>query len=191
MIAYENFNRPLLLPLLSNQFTFYIELQVENGLSSEVNSAALCRLFNKRINYVMKKTPLPTVQQIEELTVFLPRLYAEGFSPVLHWYGGKQKDGTLTFPYPDYDPLVQEFFSVAANQCWRDYDYNPEQGHQMLANENFVKTASLAQIKSMLTFCVRGERFSDGHWEEMIEKGYIRRLLERLNEIKAELSHSQ
>jgi hypothetical protein len=80
---------------------------------------------------------------------------------------------------------------VAANECWRDYDYNPEDGYQMLQDENSVKMASLPQIKSMLTFCVRGERFSDGHWGEMIEKGYIRRLLERLNEIKAELRPSQ
>jgi hypothetical protein len=48
--------------------------------------------------------------------------------------------------------------------------------------------ASLTQIQSVLTFCVRGERFSDGHWGAMIEKGYIRRLLERLNEIKSEQS---
>jgi hypothetical protein len=134
----------------------------------------------------MKETPLPTLQQMEELTAFLPRLYAEGFSPVLHWYGGKQKDGTFTLPYPDYGPLVKEFFSVAASECWRDYDYNPEQANQMLRDEDGIKTASLAQIKTMLTFCVRGERFSDGHWGEMIEKGYIRRLLERLNGIKAE-----
>jgi hypothetical protein len=38
----------------------------------------------------------------------------------------------------------------------------------------------------MLTYCVWGERFSDGHWGTMIEKGYIRRLLERLDEIKSE-----
>ena len=57
----------------------------------------------------------------------------------------------------------------------------------MLKDEGRVKTASLSEIKSMLTFCVRGERFSDGHWGEMIEKGYIRRVLERLNEIKSEL----
>jgi hypothetical protein len=139
----------------------------------------------------MNKTPLPTLQEIETLTAFLPRLYAEGFSPVLRWYGGKQNEGAFTLPYPDYDPLVKEFFTVAANECWRDYDYNPDQGYQTLTDENFVKTASLSQIKSMLTLCVRGGRFSDGHWEEMIEKGYIRRLLERLNEIKAELSHSQ
>jgi hypothetical protein len=34
---------------------------------------------------------------------------------------------------------------------------------------------------------VRGERFSDGHWAQMIEEDYIRRLFERLNEIKSEL----
>jgi hypothetical protein len=139
----------------------------------------------------MNKTPFPTLQEIETLTAFLPRLYAEGFSPVLRWYGGKQYEGAFTLPYPDYDPLVKEFFTAAANECWRDYDYNPDQGYEMLQDPPFVKTASLPQIKTMLTFCVRGERFSDGHWEEMIEKGYIRRLLERLNEIKAELSHSQ
>jgi hypothetical protein len=38
-----------------------------------------------------------------------------------------------------------------------------------------------------LTFCVRDERFSDGHWAQMMQEGYIRRLLERLNAIKSEL----
>jgi hypothetical protein len=138
----------------------------------------------------MNKTPSPSLQQIEELTAFLPRLYAEGFLPVVRWYGGKQNDNTFTLPYPDYDPLVNEFFR-AISSAWLDYDYNPEEAYQMLKDENLIKIASLAQIKTMLTFCVRGERFSDGHWEEMIEKGYIRRLLERLNEIKLELGPSQ
>ena len=56
----------------------------------------------------------------------------------------------------------------------------------MMRDENLIKAASLPQIKTMLTFCLRGERFSDGHWGAMIEQGYIRRLLERLNEIKTE-----
>ena len=38
----------------------------------------------------------------------------------------------------------------------------------------------------MLTFCVRGERFCDGHWAAMIEGGQVRRLLERLAELKAQ-----
>jgi hypothetical protein len=89
-------------------------------------------------------------------------------------------------PYPKYNKVVEEFFYTAASEGWIDYGYNPEQAYQMLKDENLVKTASLAQIKTMLTFCLRGERFSDGHWAQMIEEGHIRRLLERLNEIKSE-----
>ena len=134
----------------------------------------------------MKKDS-PTLQDIEALTAYLPRLYAAGFSPVKKWNGGKQKDGTFTLPYPDYDPLVDEFFRTLSGGGWLDYNYNPEQAWKMIKDENFIKTATLSQIKSMLTFCVRGERFSDGHWEQMIKEGHIRRLLERLNVIKSEL----
>ncbi|HEX7234235.1 MAG TPA: DUF6508 domain-containing protein [Nitrosospira sp.] len=134
----------------------------------------------------MDKDRQPTLQEIEALTAYLPRLYAEGFSPIRKWNGGKQADGTYTMPYPDYDPLIEEFYRTVSGS-WLDYNYNPKQACQMLKDENLVKTASLSQIKSMLTFCVRGERFSDGHWAEMIAKGYIRRLLERLNEIALQL----
>ena len=134
----------------------------------------------------MDNDPSPTQQDIEKLTANLPRLYAEGFSPVKQWNGGKQKDGTFTMPYPDYDPLVEEFYRTVSGG-WLDYGYNPEQAYQMLKDENLVKNASLSQIKTMLTFCVRGERFSDGHWAEMIEKGYIRSILERLNAIAKQL----
>lgn len=137
----------------------------------------------------MRKSRLPTREEIEALTAFLPRLYAEGFQPVKSWSGGEQqKDGSLTLPYPNYNPIVEEFFRTVSGGGWLDYEYNPEQAYKMLKDEDFIKTASLPQIQTMLTFCVRGERFSDGHWAEMIEKEYIRRLLERLNEIKAGLS---
>ena len=134
----------------------------------------------------MKKNRPPTLQEIETLTAYLPRLYADDFSPVVKWEGGKREDGTFTLPYPKYDKVVEEFYYTAAGEGWVDYEYNPEQAYQMLKDESRVKTASLSQIKTMLTFCLRGERFSDGHWAQMIEEGHIRRLLERLNEIKSE-----
>lgn len=129
----------------------------------------------------------PSLQDIESLTSFLPRLYAPGFSAVVKWEGGKNKDGTYTMPYPTYDPLVNEFFRAVSAGGWLDYEYNPEQAWRMIKSENFIETATLSQVRSMLTFCVRGERFSDGHWEQMIQEGHIRRLLERLNVIKSEL----
>jgi hypothetical protein len=129
----------------------------------------------------------PTLQDMEALIAFLPRLYADGFSPVKNWNGGRNKDGTYSLPYPDYDPLVEEFYRTVSGGGWLDTGYNPEQAYQMIQDENLVKIASLSQIKTMLTYCVRGERFSDGHWAEMIEKGSIRRILERLNEIAEQL----
>jgi hypothetical protein len=135
----------------------------------------------------MEETQFPTRDQIEALTAFLPRLYAAGFSPIESWAGGeKLKDGSITMPYPNYNPLVHEFFHAVSSGDWLDTAYIPEQAYQMLQNENLIRNASLDQIKTLLTFCVRGERFADGHWAEMIEKGYIRLLLERLQEIKTQ-----
>jgi len=135
----------------------------------------------------MKKTQLSTLQEIEKLTAFLPQLYSESLSLVESWGGGeKQKDGSISLPYPNYHPVVEEFFHLVSSEGWLDHEYNPEQAYQMLKDEKLIKTASLPQIKTMLTFCVRGERFSEGHWAQMIEEGYIRRLLERLDEIKSE-----
>ena len=136
----------------------------------------------------MKKNELPIAKEIETLTAYLPRLYSEGFMPVESWSGGeKQKDGSISMPYPTYNPVVEEFFRLVSSEGWLDYEYNPEQAYQMLKDENLVRTASLSQIKTMLTFCVRGERFSDGHWGRMIQESYIRKLLERLDQIKSEL----
>ena len=129
----------------------------------------------------------PSLQDIETLTAYLPRLYAPGFSAVVKWEGGKNKDGTYAMPYPTYDPLVDEFFRAVSGGGWLDYDDTPEQAWKMIKDESLIRTASIVQIRSMLTFCVRGERFSDGHWEQMIQEGHIRRLLERLNVIKSEL----
>ena len=134
----------------------------------------------------MEKSRPPSLQEIEALTAFLPQLYADGFSPVIRWEGGKHANGTFTMPYPNYHSLVHEFFRRVAEDGWIDTEYDPEQAYQMLKDEDLIKSASISQIKTMLTFCLRGERFSDGHWAQMIEEGYIRKLLERLNEIKSE-----
>jgi len=89
-------------------------------------------------------------------------------------------------PWPRYAAVVKEFFEAAGQECWTDYDYDIEQAGQMLMDEQRVRRASLDEIKTMLTFCVRGERFCDGHWAAMIEEGHVRRLVERLAQIRAQ-----
>ena len=116
----------------------------------------------------------PTPKQIAELVAFLPQLYGPGFKAI--------PDDTAQ-PWPQYHPVVEEFFRVAGQEQWRDAQYQPTETGRMLQNSSLVKTASLEQVKTMLTYCVRGERFSDGHWSNMIEQGHVRRLLERLVEL--------
>jgi hypothetical protein len=132
-------------------------------------------------------TQPPTSKEIEELVSFLPRLYEEGFSPIEKWGGGtKDEEGVITMPWPVYDEVVKEFVEVASRECWRAYGYRPEEAARMLKDDNVVITANLDQIKIMLTFCIRGERFCDGHWNTMIKGGQIKRLLERLSKLISE-----
>ena len=126
----------------------------------------------------------PTPQEIEELVEFLPRLYEPGFLPVKKWHGGdKDEDGVISMPWPEYELIVEDFFKAASSECWTDPEYLTKSAGQMLNDEDAVKSAGLDQIKTMLTFCVRGERFFTGHWGTVIENGYVRRLLERLTEL--------
>jgi hypothetical protein len=136
----------------------------------------------------MMETRLPVYQEIQELVAFLPRLYAAGFEPVTKWNGGdKGTDGSYQLPWPDYNPVVEEFYRQVASECWLDYSYRPEEAARMLQDQEFIKSATLPQIKTILTFCLRGERFSDGHWADMIQQGHIRRILERLSQIGDEM----
>ncbi len=94
----------------------------------------------------------------------------------------------MTLPWPQYHPAVEAFMQAAGQEAWRDDDYDPRQAARMLQDANAVGTASLDEIRAMLTYCVRGERFNDGHWAAMIGQGHIQRLLERLGDLRSAVS---
>jgi hypothetical protein len=90
-------------------------------------------------------------------------------------------------PYPIYDPQVTAFFAAAGQACWADYGYHPAEAAQMLTDPQFVAQANLPQLKTMLTYCVRGERFSDGFWGKLITSGKIEQLLQRLMILRTQM----
>jgi hypothetical protein len=131
------------------------------------------------------KTPTTTTPEIERLLTFLPRLAADGFVPIREWGGGeKDANGAYVMPWPVYDPVVEALFEAAGQDCWMDFEYVPHEAGRMLEDPALVRRASLDEVRTMLTYCVRGERFSEGHWAAMIAGGHVRRLLERLKEIR-------
>ncbi len=78
--------------------------------------------------------------------------------------------------------MVEKYFRAVEKECWCDYNYYLEDARKMIRDADLVKSSSLDQVKTILTYCVRGERFCDGHNGEMIDSGRIRAVLERLAE---------
>ena len=122
-----------------------------------------------------------TCEKVDELLGFLPLFDVPGRQFVKRWAGGeKTEDGAITVPYPIYADDVLEFFLLAGQPCWSDYGYEPAKARKMLEDDKFIEKATLEEIKTMLTYCVRGERFCDGHWEAVLKSGRVTAILRRL-----------
>jgi hypothetical protein len=130
----------------------------------------------------MKTTPA----EIDALLAFLPLLRAAPGSPYFTWGGNTvDADGVLQMPYVDYADWVSHFFRLAGQDCWTDPGYQPQAAARLIEDDARVATASLEQIRTLLTYCVRGERFCDGHWIALIDEGRLVAILERLQDIAA------
>lgn len=102
---------------------------------------------------------------------------------ILKWEGTE----TGTFPYPVYTGTVSEFFRTAGKKCWTDHDYLKKVDYDLMKKKDIILSLSLEEIKAVLTWCVRGEKFSTGHWNAVLENGIIFAVLERLILLKEEM----
>jgi len=126
----------------------------------------------------------PTSKEFLELISYLPKLYRMGFKPIKEWKGGeKDENGVIMMPWPKYDLVVTEFIKLVSKDCWSDHSSNYEETFKMIEDNKSIETADLTQIKQMLTYCVRGEKFCNGHWATVIKKGYLARLIQRLDKL--------
>lgn len=125
-----------------------------------------------------------TREDIDALLVFLPRFEKPGRTFAKWGEVEKNADGSISLPFPVYDDDVEEFFSRVGQHGWLDYGYKPEAAARMLEDSEFIERASLEQVRTMLTYCVRGERFCDGHRESLLAGGQVVALLRRLKAIR-------
>lgn len=133
------------------------------------------------------RSATPTLPEFDELLAYLPVFSARGFRPIRRWIGGnrnKTDGGTMIMPWPEYDEAVIRFFSAAARDCWSDHNYASKRMDEAIRDPRMVACATMQEIKSMLTWCVRRERFCDGHWATAIEDGYINNILQRLQALR-------
>lgn len=135
----------------------------------------------------------PTIdrKRIDELLQFLPRFERPGRAFIRSWGGGnKTPDGAVIIPFPIYEDDVRVFFQLAGQPWWTDFRYEPRRAYELLRDDAFIETCSLDDVRTMLTYCVRGERFGDGLWAHMLETGRVVALLRRLQVLRDELPGS-
>jgi hypothetical protein len=129
-------------------------------------------------------TTNPTTADFDELLAYLPLFSDEEFQPVRN-SRSSHNTGTASVynPWPEYTQAVLDFVSAAEKDCWCDPEYPRKEIARAGSDRHAVACATLEDIQSMLTWCVRGERFCDGHWRAVIEDKTIHNILVRLREL--------
>ncbi len=134
---------------------------------------------------MLSKTARRKIESLLELGRTLESR-ADGF--VEQWGGGKDAEtGVVHFPYPQYPADVLAFFeTLGSDSWWFDRNYRMEELQSAIENDGYIARASLAEVRSLLTYCTRGEKFCDGFWGGVLETGRVRLILARLRALLAE-----
>ena len=159
-------------------------------MKCQAHTSALAPLRSAvRLRRDPMSSPGITAKEIDELVRYLPLLEEPSVKNEPMWVSSVcRAPGEIAMGYPTYPTLVKQFFELAGQECWCDHEYDPFQIDELIQNDRKIASASLEQIRLMLTFCVRGERFSDGHWGDMIRRGRIGAILRRLIQVRDEMS---
>lgn len=129
----------------------------------------------------MKETKI-TREDIDELLSFLPAFEEPGRRFGRDWEPGDP--GGNGGSSPSYDEDIVRFFHLAGKPCWSDYEYDPTEVVKLIGDDEHLAGAGLEEIKTLLTWSARGERFYEGHWSTVLETGRIQAILRRLRELR-------
>ena len=95
----------------------------------------------------------------------------------IQWKGGKGSDGIIQKPFPEYPDEIWASFSIFE----QDTDYSDN--YEKYCKGVLPTDMNAHQIRTMLTFIERGERFYDGHVQRYLENNILLKLLLRLDDL--------
>ena len=133
---------------------------------------------------LQKSEGLPTItnRQIDAILPFLERFEARDFSP------GAWDSSTGVLPNFNGHEAVSEFVQTLYDHGWVtpafDWTELSEEAMEFANSPDKVRQADLPTILKLLTAHVRADRFSDGHFAQMLENGHISAILNRLQQLR-------
>lgn len=83
------------------------------------------------------------------------------------------------------------FFALLAQTPWSDAGYAPASAAAALDNPQRIEDATLAELRPLLTWCERGERFNEGHHAALLADGRLQTLMQRLARIAEAMAQLQ
>ncbi len=95
--------------------------------------------------------------------------------------------------YANYIGKAEELWNLLATSPWPDtgYDISEASRVRKLLAQGETEELGLAELRHFLTACIRGDRFSDGHWGHMLRQGLVREAVECLHCIRESEKRSQ
>jgi O-acetyl-ADP-ribose deacetylase len=130
-----------------------------------------------------------TLDDLEAVAGLLPDLIRVEARPSVQRGGDRRPDGSIQMPYEDHAPEVSRVVdAIYRRHLVIDFDWGAWQPQaQRLLDPAAVATATLDQVRRLLTLHVRKERFCEGHLAQVIGSGHVSALLGRLGVLAAEL----
>jgi hypothetical protein len=83
------------------------------------------------------------------------------------------------------------FFALLACPPWCDTGYDPAAAGKAIDDPQRIEDATLAELRPLLTWCGRGERFNAGHHAALLADGRLQRLMQRLSRIADAMAQRQ
>lgn len=128
----------------------------------------------------------PTANDFDALIAYLAVFEAPGFVAAVEDAGVDQPASNDVVVRPLlYDDQVRSFIKLAASAPWHPAAFDVISAADLLDDKERVSKASLEELRQCLRYVVRGEKFCDGHWEDVISDGRVSSILRRLIELRS------
>ncbi len=118
----------------------------------------------------LRRNPIPSQTQARELLKFTPSL-----EPLPKVLIEVDSNGV-----PTYEDWFLEFITLASQDCFTHWDYNPDAADAFLIDVRSLDWLDLETWSAVWTRVVRLERFMEGSWNQSCRSGVFARLLWRL-----------
>lgn len=124
----------------------------------------------------------PTLADLATVAAMVAEIEAITTRPA-EWRGGEREaDGSVQMPFVTYAPAAERLLrAIYEHNLIVTFDWTSWQAEaQRFLDPAAANTASVEEVRRLLTLHIRKERFVEGHFAAMISNGHIGVLLRRL-----------